>query len=417
MTKSPTVIALQSLCGISALILIATILRAKVRIFGQLYLPISIIAGFIGLIILQIVDATDPGLLKEWTVGWHQMAGFLINVFFACLFLGTEIPTVKHAWKCAAPNFCYGLVVNWGQYVIGIGLGYLFLEPVFGVNRLFGIILPIGFEGGHGTAAALGEVMAEFDFEDGESLGLASATVGLLGAVVVGMTLINMAIRRKWLRDKADTDVEDFERHSQGTQLESLNPQTPQDSAEPVPHDMHGFVSDSFFIPLNERQPAGSICVSQDIIDCFSLHIVAVAMSILFGLLVKEVLVAIENTSDTMQEYGFLSGFPLFPFAMFGGILVQYVISKTTTSHPINSVLVSRISGTSLDFLVVGAIATMNVETVWNNIAPFVILMVAGISWHLFCFLYISPRMVPNYWCERAITQLGQVFHLQAIRT
>eukprot|EP00002_Diphylleia_rotans_P012156 TRINITY_DN2378_c0_g1_i3.p1 TRINITY_DN2378_c0_g1~~TRINITY_DN2378_c0_g1_i3.p1 ORF type:complete len:231 (-),score=26.65 TRINITY_DN2378_c0_g1_i3:82-774(-) len=108
------------------------------------------------------------------------------------------------------------------------------------------------------------------------------------------------------------------------------------------------------------------------------------------------------------QEYGFLSGFPLFPFAMFGGILVQYVISKTTTSHPINSVLVSRISGTSLDFLVVGAIATMNVETVWNNIAPFVILMVAGISWHLFCFLYISPRMVPNYWCERAITQLGQ---------
>eukprot|EP00002_Diphylleia_rotans_P028168 TRINITY_DN5684_c0_g1_i14.p1 TRINITY_DN5684_c0_g1~~TRINITY_DN5684_c0_g1_i14.p1 ORF type:complete len:499 (-),score=88.68 TRINITY_DN5684_c0_g1_i14:351-1847(-) len=408
MSKSSTTIALQSLSAISILIVVATALRANVRLLGRLYLPVSIVAGFIGLVLLQIVEATDPGLMDEWTAGWEQLAGFLINVFFACLFLGTEIPTVQHVWKCAAPQFCYGLVVNWGQYVLGIGMGYFFLEPVFGVNRFFGIILPIGFEGGHGTAAALGEVMEDFDFEDGESLGLASATVGLLGAVVIGMTLINMAIRKNWLRDKADVDPDETGRRPPSTQLDSFKVGASPESSPPMPHDTHGFVTDSFFIPLSQRPSAGSVCVSQDIIDCFSLHIAAVAIAIFFGLLVKEALVAIENTSKTMQDYGFLSGFPLFPFAMFGGMLVQYAVSRTTTSQPINSVLVSRISGTSLDFLVVGAIATMNVEAVWDNIAPFLILMVSGIMWHLFCFFYIAPRMVTDHWCERAIAQLGQ---------
>jgi ESS family glutamate:Na+ symporter len=67
-----------------------------------------------------------------------------------------------------------------------------------------------------------------------------------------------------------------------------------------------------------------------------------------------------------------------------------------------------RLAGTALDFLVVAAISTIRIEVVAENWVPFVIIIVGGIFWNLFCVLWLAKRLLPNCWFERAIAEMGQ---------
>jgi ESS family glutamate:Na+ symporter len=139
-------------------------LRRKIVLLQRLYLPASVIAGLLGLILLQSFKSAGLPLPEEWTLGWSKMPGILINVVFACLFLGVEIPGISKVWKSAGRQLAYGQIVAWGQYVVGIGLVLFLLGPIFHLNELFGAILPVGFEGGHGTAGGLGPVFNDLDW-------------------------------------------------------------------------------------------------------------------------------------------------------------------------------------------------------------------------------------------------------------
>ncbi len=129
--------------------------------------------------------------VAKTTTGWSSLPGFLINIVFATLFLGTSIPSLKKIWKISGPQLAYGQIVAWGQYTVGLGLVIFILGKVFNLPDVFGVLIPVGFEGGHGTAAGLKETFEFFNWSEGTHLGLASATVGIVSAIIVGMALVN----------------------------------------------------------------------------------------------------------------------------------------------------------------------------------------------------------------------------------
>ena len=79
---------------LSILLLVGKLIRARVRILQRLFLPASIIAGFLGLLLgPYILGATGVQIIPEEMLGtWAALPGVLINVVFACLFLGLAIP-------------------------------------------------------------------------------------------------------------------------------------------------------------------------------------------------------------------------------------------------------------------------------------------------------------------------------------
>ena len=113
-----------SFCGLCLLLLVGKMLRVKIKLLQKLYLPSSVIAGILGLIILT---AFKGDVLPVYTAGWSKLPGFLINIVFAGLFLGVQIPGIKKVWGIAGPQLCYGQIVAWGQYLVGIGLVLLVL--------------------------------------------------------------------------------------------------------------------------------------------------------------------------------------------------------------------------------------------------------------------------------------------------
>ena len=150
--------AVMSFCGLCLLLALGKFLRVKVRVLQKLYLPSSVVGGIVGLIILQTAGGWIP---EGWTAGWSQLPGLLINIVFAALFLGVTIPPLRTVWRESAPQLAYGQIVAWGQYLVGMAIVLLLLEPLFGMPSLFGVVVPVGFEGGHGTAGGLAPTFRE----------------------------------------------------------------------------------------------------------------------------------------------------------------------------------------------------------------------------------------------------------------
>ncbi len=353
-------------------------LRRKIVLLQRLYLPASVIAGLLGLILLQSFKSAGLPLPAEWTAGWSKMPGILINVVFACLFLGVEIPGISKVWKSAGRQLAYGQIVAWGQYVVGIGLVLFLLGPLFGLNELFGAILPVGFEGGHGTAGGLGPVFNELNWAAGKDFALAAATAGILGAIIVGMALINWAVRKGYVMEKKP------------------------------PHETTEEVDWTGSIPHDQRPKAGKLTVSSDVIESLSLHIVIVAAAILIGYGFKELLVLLQTVIPFAEKHHLLSSFPLFPLCMLGGLLVQIFADRFDPNDHIDHGLTRRIQNCALDFLVVAAIATIRLDVVAQGWIPLVILVAAGILWNVFCVLFLARRVFKDAWFERSIAEMGQ---------
>ncbi len=363
-----------SFIGICVLLFLGKWIRTHVGILQKLYLPSSVIGGVIGLVIIQALQGSDSTFVGNWTAGWGKLPGFLINIVFASLFLGVCIPKLSKAWKIAGPQLAYGQIVVWGQYVVGIGLTLALIKPLWGLPDLFGVVIPVGFEGGHGTAGGLKETFINFNWKAGTDFCLASATAGIILAVIVGIALINIAKRRNWLENSDSTLM----------------------------------TGGDGIYPKEQRPVAGYETVSADSVDSLALHLSMIGVAVLIGWGIKQGLLAVESIVPVLEHNKIFQGFPLFPLSMIGGLIVQMVSSKSKRFDVIDSGLSKRLAGLALDFLVVAAIATIRIEVISNNLIPFVIIILAGTVWNVLCVLLLAKRWFADSWFERAIAEMGQ---------
>ena len=90
MTSALLTDLLCCLAVLSGLLLLGTFLRAKVKLFQQLFLPASVIGGFIGLLFGPIVmgDHAIIRVSQDWINTWSLLPGILIVPVFASVPLG-----------------------------------------------------------------------------------------------------------------------------------------------------------------------------------------------------------------------------------------------------------------------------------------------------------------------------------------
>ena len=258
---------------------------------------------------------------------------------------------------------------------MGCGILLLLLKPLFELPDIFAGIMPVGFEGGHGTAGGLGPEFDRLGFPEMKDYALVSATGGIMGAVIVGMALINWAVRRGYVEKKSRPGVSE--------------------------DDYSGI------IPHKYRPHAGRITVSSDVIGSLSLQLVFIGAAILLGWLMKQGL---------LQVAGFIPGkgaeifksFPLFPLCMLGGVIVQWLADRLDRHEHMDEGLMLRIQNGALDFLVVAAIATIRIDVVAKQWLPITIVIAAGIGWNVLCLTVFARRAFRDAWFERGIAEMGQ---------
>lgn len=361
-------------CLLSVLLVIGKILRTLIPLLQRCYLPSSVIGGFVGLVLFQCFPQILPEDVIK-TVG--QLPGFMINVVFATLFLGVVTPPLKKVVQVAFPQLCFGQILAWGQYVIGFAVVGFLLMPFFGTNEGFGNLLEIGFQGGHGTVSGMAESFESFGWEDGVALGYTMATAGMLLAVIIGIILVNWAARKGY--------IQNVRRFSEQDELQKKG--------------IYG----------KESQPAAGVqTVYCDSIDSLAWHISLVGLAILIGFGMRFGLQELEGACSSDGTITLLKGFPLFPFCMIGGLLMQKMAQKVRVHSLIDHGQMQRISGAALDFLVVSAMATIKLQVVLDNWVGLLVLIVLGTLLSLFMVVVVARRLFRESWFECAIAEFGQ---------
>ncbi|WP_414563946.1 MULTISPECIES: sodium/glutamate symporter [unclassified Anabaena] len=375
---------------IAILILVGRLIRQRLWALRSLYIPSSIVAGILALLlgksalgaVVQAVNPDSPLVAGIFSANvqavWSQSPGIFINIVFATLFLGQYVPGLQEFWRKAAPQVALGQAIAWGQYVVGLLLAITVLTPIFGLPPIVGCLIEVAFEGGHGTSAGMAKTFTDLGFPAGADLSLALATVGLVSGVVAGTFLIN------WGRRTGQVQV-------------SREPMVYLENAENQIEDEHPSVTtarENLFRDL--------------LIDPLSLNFGFVGLAVAFGWLILEALRWLESVTWGQTGLLLMPYVPLFPIALIGGIIVQYILVRTRRTYLISRVLMERIGGLALDITIVTALASISLSVLGDNLAPFIILSVAGIAWNICAFVFLGPRLLPFYWFERGIGDMGQ---------
>lgn len=348
-------------------------LRRKLNILQKLYLPASVIAGLLGLLLFQVFP-----IPAEIPASWSPLPGLLINIVFACLFLGVALPSAAQVWSSASRQLAYGQIVAWGQYAIGCFLVLLMLKPLFGLPDIFSGIMPVGFEGGHGTAGGLGPVFDDLGYPEMRDFALAAATGGILGAIIVGMGMINWAVRKGYVVKREKT---------------SSSAETPSPLSKAPTSSAHS--------------KATAPQCSSDVIELLALQLVFVGAAILIGWMMKQGLLQLAQFLPGKGAQIF-SSFPLFPLCMLGGVIVQWLTDRFDQHGHMDHGLILRIQNCALDFLVVAAIATIRIDVIAKGWLPLVVLIFAGILWNVLMLTVFARRAFKDAWFERGIAEMGQ---------
>ena len=378
---------------VGVLLLIARFIKHKIRLFQTLYLPESIIAGAIALLLgsgalgaIAVSLGINPdsyiagGLFpEEMREVWSQSPGVFINIVFAALFLGEHIPNPKEIWRKTAPQVAFGQTLAWGQYVIGILVTLVVLTPLFGVNPIAGALIEIGFEGGHGTAGGMADTLTELGFAEGGDLALGLATVGIVTGIIFGTVLAH------WGRKKGYIESEPVSVTSGDAQFQETAPTEPSSV-------------------LARR----ASLMQNLLVDPLSLNFGFTGVAIAIGWVILQIFTLIESATWGRNGLELVGAVPLFPMALIGGIIIQLIMKRLDLDVLIIRRLQERIAGVALDLLVVTALATINLAVLGANIGVFLTLAIVGIAWNVLAFIYLAPRILPVYWFERGIGDMGQ---------
>ena len=373
---------LQALSLLSVLLLVGTFLRAKVKLFQNLYLPASVIGGFIGMIISPEIFGrfSNYSISEEWIKTYSLLPGILSVPIFAAIPLGMFLNENKNI-KSMYPSkvlICFGLFqcASMSQSAIGYATNMFFskINPQLNMYRTFGYELSAGFAGGHGLAAATGKLLEGFgipQWEIAQGVALTTATIGLIGGIVFGIIFINLAVRKnktkiiKRINDNADKSME------------------------------VGYNND-----INKQNSLGRETFLSSSIETITFH-----LAIIFT--VCGIAYIVLNFVKKMNIAG-LNVLPVWTYSMIIMFALNFIIKKLNLVWMVDAKVKAKIMGTLSDFAIVSAMTSLPIKAIINYIAPITVMCILGfIITYLLVFPLNSFFFKEDYSFERAIISWG----------
>ncbi len=347
---------------ISILMLIGKVIRVKVKLIQQLFIPPSLIAGLLGL-------AFGPN-----GTGWIPLSNelgtysaILIALVFGALPLSSPNVSMKEVAKRVGPIWSYaltGMLLQWG--IMGL-FGLFVIKLIWpDLNDAFGIMLPTGFYGGHGTAAAIGAAFHELGWDDAQSLGMTTATVGIICAIVGGLIFIKRAAR-----------------HKQTAFISDFNE---------LPDELR-----SGLLPEDKRDSLGTATTSSISIDSLTFHMAFVFVIAFLGYLASQ---GVKSFYPSLE-------LPVFSCAFIIGLVLKKIFDRTTVSRYICPQTTERLSSSCTDLLVACGVASIKLGVIVKYAIPLLVLILVGIIVVYSITFYLGRRLSPSYWFERTIFAWG----------
>lgn len=351
----------------SILILIGQLLRSKIRLFQHFFMPASMIAGFIGLLLGSEVLNILP-----FSNNIGSYAGILIIIVFTVIGINGYSPTKSETGTARteinriSSFLLYKLIAFFIQFFIPIAFTFIVLIKLFPeLNPGFGLLLPTGFYGGHGTAAAVGSTFEDLGWESATDLGMTVATIGILTGIFGGLALIKYASKKGYT-----AYIQDFKYISGDLRT--------------------GLISQA------NRKPLGNETISSVSLDTVAFH--------------SALILGVGGLGYFINQWignNLISGIPSFTIAFITALIFFFIFRKSAVYDYIDKKINLNIAGTATDYLVFFGIASIKITVIIDYAIPLTLLILVGF---ILVFLTVFPLgfLMNRYsWFERSIFVYG----------
>ncbi len=341
---------------LGVMLLLGVFLRAKVGFFQRFLFPSCLIGGIAGLAILQ------TGLLGVETSLLETFAYHLFNVSFISVGLTIRSPEEQKAysgrevvkgslWMAMVSGVMMPL-----QALVGGGLVLLFNYFDFGLFKTFGFFAPLGFVQGPGQVLSVGKAWETLGFANAATIGLTFATIGFLFAFFVGVPLANWGIRR------------------------GMAAHAPKS----MPRDLLVGI-----VPKGaSRESAGSLTMHSGNVDtlAFQFALVGLVYLLTYALVYGIASLLRPELAATLWGFFFFAG-------LLVSIAVRTLIIKIGLGHLVDPGVQRRVTGWSVDFLIVATVMAVQPAIVWKYALPIgTISLVCGVVTTL-GIIYLGRRL------------------------
>lgn len=359
---------------IAGLILLANVLRRKIKFVQKTLLPTAVLAGFLLLFI------RTSGIININAVMLEKLTYHALALGFICMSL--RIPEKNSdsgaliGSKSGALIVSTYLVQALAGLVVSLGLAYTIMPNLF---KASGILLPMAYGQGPGQANNVGTTYEALGMASGRTFGLSLAATGYLCACVVGVIFLNLYNRKNKLeriRDKEEVSG-------------SVTIDTFQNNDE---------------IPISES------------VDKLSIQFALVALVYLLtywftrGLnnLIAMIAPGAAGTVGTLLwGFNFIIGSMV---AILCRTVFKQLRSKKIMNHQYqNNYLLSRMSGLAFDLMIVAGIAGINIDDLTGYWVPFILMAVLGAIVTFIYLLYMCKKLYPDYAFEGFFSMYGML--------
>jgi len=366
---------------ISVALLIATLIRARVRFFQKYLIPNALTAGFILLVLYNFLFPAMNSRIGSSVTSerFGEMVYHLLNISFIAMTL--RKPPEKHT-RVKSAIFPTSVAVL-SQYAIqtfgGLLITMLFIATIFpSLFPSFGFLLPLGFVLGPGQAYAIGSGWHSMGFPGAGDVGLTFAAIGFLWACFGGVFLINYGIKRGWVN------------RDQIAILKSRDVRTG-------------------IFQRNEKKPVGSqLSTETEAIDSMSYHIGLVFFVYLLSYLLLKGLTALLGLIGPLGYELAVNLWGInFVFSALVAMLVRYIAVKLKVSYTFDNASLSRISGLSVDIMVTSAIGAISLIIVGQYLIQILFMSTLAGIFALWLVPWFCSRIFTDHQFHRMLLVYG----------
>jgi ESS family glutamate:Na+ symporter len=230
----------------------------------------------------------------------------------------------------------------------------------------------MGFSGGHGTAAVLGSFLRGLGlpyWEIAQGVCTTTATVGLVGSMIIGIFYINIMARRgktALLKKPGDIPAE----MSKGIQMD-----------------------------VSKQASLGKETTYNSSIESMSFHLSIVFLACGIAYLLMRFFKA--------NNVPVITHIPIWAYAIVVMFGVNFLIQKFGLGNLVDSKAKSRITGTFSDFAIAAAIASMPLKAILTYLAPILFMCVLGLIFSMLVIILTTKYFFSDYHVERSMAIWG----------
>ena len=377
---------------IMTILLVANILRRKVKFLKKSLLPVAVIGGFLGLFIRYLISGN---IIEGLELSVEDTPLLTYNVLSAFTYHGIAIGfaalTLKGIDRFNSPirkkpkAIASGMVIV-NSYIIQGVFGILVsvvLSFVFtSIPNYAGFLLPMGFGQGPGQALSVGTVFEGNGFNFGTSFGLTIASIGFVSASIGGIIFLQKLKRQGLLKEASETSME----------------------------------TDRQAIILEGQGQAPLV----DAIDKLTIQVAIIGFVYLLAYAFIYFLQQLILSGDP-EGTGFLAKniIPLlygfnFIIVVFAAMLYKFITKKLLQKNIMrqiytNDFLLNRIAGFAFDVMMIASIMAIDISIVFEAgfITTLLVLTIGGTLITYFYLQYLTKKVYPDYWQEAFLIFYG----------